>query len=175
MDRPFFVAGQELEQFVLVEIIGPVGGIGPAADYGELQHAVGKVDYGRGDPNRIEIEQRKVEPNSSLGEAISYMLKHFNELTLFLRQPGAPLDNNVCERALKKAILHRKNAYFYKTKNGARVGDLFMSLIHTCELNDINAFDYLTELQKHANELTTQPANWMPWNCWDTLQKTNAS
>jgi transposase len=121
-----------------------------------------------------QIEQRKVEPNSSLGEAISYMLKHFNELTLFLRQPGAPLDNNVCERALKKAILHRKNAYFYKTQNGARVGDLFMSLIHTCELNDINPFDYLTELQKHANELTAQPANWMPWNYWDTLHKTNA-
>jgi transposase len=122
-----------------------------------------------------QIEERKVEPNSGLGEAISYMLKHWNELTLFLRQPGAPLDNNVCERALKKAILHRKNAYFYKTQNGARVGDLFMSLIHTCELNDINTFDYLTELQKHANELTAHPADWMPWNYRDTLQKIDAS
>jgi hypothetical protein len=122
-----------------------------------------------------QIEERKVEPNSSLGEAISYMLKHFNELTLFLRQPGAPLDNNVCERALKKAILHRKNAYFYKTQNGAHVGDMFMSLIHTCELNDINTFDYLTELQKHANELTTHSSDWMPWNYRDTLQKIYAS
>ena len=51
--------------------------------------------------------------------------------------------NNVCEQALKKAILHRKNAYFYKTENGAHVGDLFMSLIHTCELNGVNPFDYL--------------------------------
>ena len=76
-----------------------------------------------------QIEQKKVEPNSGLGEAISYMLRHWEKLTLFLRQPGAPLDNNVCERALKKAILHRKNAYFYKTLNGARVGDLFMSVI----------------------------------------------
>jgi transposase len=41
------------------------------------------------------------------------MLKHWDPLTLFLRQPGAPLDNNLCERALKKAILHRKNALFY--------------------------------------------------------------
>jgi transposase len=122
-----------------------------------------------------QIEQRKVEPNSSLGEAISYMLKHWDKLTLFLKQPGAPLDNNVCERALKKAILHRKNSYFYKTQNGARVGDLFMSLIHTCELNDINPFEYLTELQKHANEITAHPADWMPWNYRDTLQKTDAS
>jgi len=118
-----------------------------------------------------QIEERKVEPNSGLGEAINYMLKHWNELTLFLRQPGAPLDNNVCERALKKAILHRKNAYFYKTQNGARVGDLFMSFIHTCELNGVNPFDYLTELQKHANELSAHPADWMPWNYRDTLQK----
>jgi transposase len=122
-----------------------------------------------------QIEQRKVEPNSSLGEAIRYMLKHWEALTLFLREPGAPLDNNVCERALKKAILHRKNSYFYKTQNGARVGDLFMSLIHTCELNAVNPFDYLAELQKHANELSLYPDCWMPWNYRDTLQRTDAS
>jgi len=117
-----------------------------------------------------QIEQRKVEPNSGLGEAIAYMRKHWKELTLFLRVPGAPLDNNVCERALKKAILHRKNSYFYKTENGARVGDLFMSLIHTCELNGANPFRYLTELQKHAPELAATPADWMPWNYLRTLE-----
>jgi hypothetical protein len=57
---------------------------------------------------------------------------------------STPLDNNIVERALKKAILHRKNALFYKTMNGARVGDLFVSLIHTCDLNKVNPFDYLT-------------------------------
>ena len=119
-----------------------------------------------------QIEQKKVEPNSSLGEAIGYMLRHWQELTLFLRQPGAPLDNNVCERALKKAILHRKNAYFFKTLNGARVGDLFMSMIHTCELNKVNPFDYLTQLQKHIDAATVSPADWMPWNHRDKLQST---
>ena len=122
-----------------------------------------------------QIEERKVEPNSSLGEAIRDMLKHWEKLTLFLRQPGAPLDNNVCERALKKAILHRKNAYFYKTQNGARVGDLYMSLIHTCELNGVNPFDYLTELQKHANELSSHPDRWMPWNYQDTRQRSDVT
>ena len=87
-----------------------------------------------------QIEDRLVEPNSALGEAISYMLKHWEKLTLFLRQPGAPLDNNICERALKQAILHRKNALFYKTHNGAHVGDLFMSLIHTCRLGGVDPF-----------------------------------
>jgi hypothetical protein len=54
-----------------------------------------------------QFDERRVEPNSSLGGAISYMLKHWEKLTLFLRVAGAPLDNNVCERALKRAILHR--------------------------------------------------------------------
>jgi len=116
-----------------------------------------------------QFAEKKVEPNSSLGEAISYMLKHWERLTLFLRQPGAPLDNNICERALKKAILHRKNAYFYKTINGARVGDLFMSLIYTCELNNINPFDYLTEIQKNAEAAALSPDDWLPWNYQQTL------
>ncbi len=119
-----------------------------------------------------QIEQKKVEPNSGLGEAIGYMLRHWEELTLFLRQPGAPLDNNVCEQALKKVILHRKNAYFYKTLNGARVGDLFMSLIHTCELNKVNPFDYLVQLQKNIKTAASTPADWMPWNYRHTLQHT---
>ena len=117
-----------------------------------------------------QLEDRLVEPNSSLGVAISYMLKHWERLTLFLRVAGAPLDNNICERALKRAILHRKNALFYKTGHGAHVGDVFMSLIHTCELCGANAFDYLTELERHASELSSHPQNWMPWNFRDTLQ-----
>jgi transposase len=111
-----------------------------------------------------QFEERLVEPNSALGEAISYLLKHWEKLTLFLRQPGAPLDNNICERALKKAILHRKNSLFYKTCNGAHVGDVFMSLIHTCQLCEANPLDYLTELQRHAKALPSNPSQWMPWN-----------
>jgi hypothetical protein len=111
-----------------------------------------------------QLDQKKVEPNSGLGQAISYMLNHWDPLTLFLTVPGAPLDNNICERALKKAILHRKNALFYKTENGARVGDLFMSLIYTCNLAGVNPFDYLTALQKHAADLAQHPEKWLPWN-----------
>jgi transposase len=122
-----------------------------------------------------QITERNVEPNCGLGKALSYMKHHFHKLTLFLRVPGAPLDNNLCERALKKAILHRKNALFYKTENGAHVGDLFMSLIHTCQLAGANAFDYITKMQIHAAELSRNPQEWMPWNYRDTLQRQNSA
>ncbi len=113
---------------------------------------------------RQQFDDKKVEPNSGLGQAISYMLNHWKELTQFLRVPKAPLDNNLCERALKKAILHRKNSLFYKTEHGAYIGDLFMSLIHTCNLCKVNPFEYLKTLQQHSSDLFRNPDKWMPWN-----------
>jgi transposase len=118
---------------------------------------------------QAQTEQKLVEPNSPLGEALAYMVKHWKKLSLFLREPGAPIDNNVCERALKKAILHRKNALFFRSDNGARVGDIFTSLIHTAELNRANAFELLTELQKHVEVVREHPEQWMPWNYREAL------
>jgi hypothetical protein len=123
---------------------------------------------------RQQLDDHLVEPNSGLGTAIAYMLTHWTKLTLFLRVPGAPLDNNVCERALKKAILHRKNALFYKTLAGARVGDVFMSLIHTAELNGIAAFDYLVALQRHHQAVALDPSAWLPWTYEATLTELRA-
>lgn len=116
-----------------------------------------------------QLDHHQVEPSSGAGEAITYMIKHWKELTLFLREPGAPLDNNICERALKKAILHRKNALFYKTQNGARVGDLYMSVVYTAELAEADPFDYLHQLLRHPAELEAAPADWLPWNYEETV------
>jgi hypothetical protein len=118
---------------------------------------------------KAQFAERKVEPNSGLGEAITYMTNHWEGLTLFLRVKGAPLDNNVCERALKKAVLHRRNSLFYRTLNGARVGDIFMSLIYTAELNGVAPFEYLLALLRHPEELAANPGAWMPWTYRDTL------
>jgi hypothetical protein len=101
--------------------------------------------------------------------AISYLKRHWRTLTLFLRQAGAPLDNNIVERSLKRDVLHRKNALFYRTLNGVQVGDLFMSLIHTCQLVASPPSTYLVELQRHAQELAAQSAEWMPWNYREAL------
>jgi transposase len=113
---------------------------------------------------RQQFDERRVEPNSSLGKAIKYMLKHWEKLTLFLHVPGAPLDNNICERALKMSIKHRKNSLFYKTQRGAQVGDIYMSLIHTCQNAQADPFDYLTQLQRHRAGVIESPADWFPWN-----------
>lgn len=111
-----------------------------------------------------QFDEKLVEENSSLGKAINYVQKRWSELTRFLNEPGAPLDNNICERALKKAICHRKNSLFYKTANGASVGDLLMSIIHTCFYAGANPFDYITKLQRNLSKVLKEPTKWLPWN-----------
>jgi hypothetical protein len=120
-----------------------------------------------------QIDEKKVEPNSTLGKAISYTLKHWEKLTRFLQETDAPIDNNICERAIKIAICHRKNSLFYKNEHGAYIGDMFMSLIHTCNLNGVNAFDYLTQLQKYKKELFKNPEKFLPWNYQLTILELN--
>jgi transposase len=113
--------------------------------------------------------EKRVEPNSGLGEAIRYMLDRWDKFTLFLKLPGAPLHNNIVERALKLAIRHRNNSLFYRSERGARVGDIYMTLIHTTELQGENPFHYLTQLMCHESAVADDPAAWLPWNYRDTL------
>lgn len=116
-----------------------------------------------------QFSQHLVEPSSGLGKALRYMLNHWDGLTLFLRQLGAPLDNNLCEQMLKRAIAHRKNSLFYKTEKGAAAGDAYMSVIHTCSACGVNAFEYLQALQIHVKQVLAQAALWLPWNYHEQL------
>jgi hypothetical protein len=76
----------------------------------------------------------------------------------------------VCERALKRAIRHRKNSLFYRNARGAEVGDVYMSLIHSCELCGVNAFEYLQALQTHVEDVQANPDQWLPWNYREQLR-----
>ena len=118
----------------------------------------------------LQVCRGKVEPNGELGGALKYFLRHYKELTLFLRIPGVPLDNNAVEALLKVPILNRKNAYFYKTQFGALVGDVLMSLIETCKRADKNPFHYLLSLHENKKKVKASPGEWLPWNYEHTLK-----
>lgn len=122
-----------------------------------------------------QFDERLVEPNSALGRAIQYLLRHWSGLTRFLEIEGAPLDNNFVERVLKRAVLHRKNSLFYKTPHGAGVGDILMSLIETCALNKVNPFDYLATLVRQSSRVRQAPGEWLPWNYKDKQLESKAA
>jgi transposase len=120
---------------------------------------------------KAQLDQKRVEPNSGLGVAYRYILKRWDKLTLFLHRAGAPLDNNLCERGLKKAIRHRRNSLFYRTQHGAHVGDMFMSVIYTAELRGENPLDHLTQVLRHKKAAADNPADWLPWTYRATLAR----
>jgi hypothetical protein len=111
-----------------------------------------------------QVDDRLVEPNSALGKAIAYMQTHWETLTRFLSIPGAPLDNNLVERALKLFIRQRKNSRFYRTEHSAYIASVLTSVIATCIHAGGNALEYLVALQEHRAEVFANPEAWLPWN-----------
>jgi hypothetical protein len=110
-----------------------------------------------------QVDDRLVEPNSALGQAISYMQTHWTTLTRFLEIEGAPLDHNLVERALKLFIRQRHNSLFYKTEYSAYMASVLTSLIVTCIYAGVHVLDYLEALQEHRAEVFGDPSAWLPW------------
>jgi hypothetical protein len=111
-----------------------------------------------------QFADREVEPNSSLGKALNYLRAHWSELTQFLRVSGAPIDNNIVERALKLMIRQRRNSLFFASAYSARVGSVLCSVIATAMKAGINVLEYLVALQQHRHEVVQRPEQWLPWN-----------
>ena len=107
---------------------------------------------------------KHVEPNSGLGGALRYLTNRWEALTLFLRVADAPIDNNITERSLKQAIRQRRASLFYRTKNGALVGDVYTALIATTLLHGGDPFRYVTALFTNYKAVEAAPAEWLPWN-----------
>ena len=84
-------------------------------------------------------------PKSSLGEALSYLLSLWDGLVRFLDDPKIPIDNNATERALRGAVLGRKNHFGSRSQRGTEVAALFYSLVESAKLCDIDPKRYLKE------------------------------
>jgi len=111
-----------------------------------------------------KLDSNTVEHNSNLGKAMQYIIRHFKGLTAFCRIVGAPIDNNEIERLIKIVVRHRRNSLFFKTSVGADISDVITSMLVTCYENDINAFDYLTSIQRNQLLVKASPEKWLPWN-----------
>ncbi len=118
-----------------------------------------------------ELNEKQVEPNSGLGKAFNYMLKRWDKFTVFLRVPGAPLDNNPAERLLKMAIRYRNNSLFFLTQAGAAVADIYMTLIYTTQMQGENPFEYVTALLRNSRLAAESPADWLPWTFREPLAR----
>ena len=105
-----------------------------------------------------------IEPNSDLGKAMNYWLNHKPELTTFLRVVGCPIDNNWAEFELRIIALYRKVSMFFKNLSTAEINSDMFSVIATCEVNNINSFEYLNWIQKNWKEVQCNPVKYLPWH-----------
>jgi len=119
------------------------------------------------------VEDKLVEPNSSLGQAINYFCTHYQELIAFCRIEGAPFDNNKAERSLKKIIRLRKTSMFYKTERGAEIAGKLHSVIHTAQAAGVNALDYLQTLMENPEKVRQAPLDFLPWTFQKTMEEFN--
>ena len=114
-----------------------------------------------------QFAERKVEPNSSLGKAITYLLRHWQPLTLFLRQAGAPLDNNLCERALKRAVLHR-NWVRMRIRSACQAGGPRIHFVRAAGDNVVRGHRYIiSETFQESKQVVLgfEARATSPWGC----------
>ncbi len=114
-----------------------------------------------------QLEEKRTEPNSALGGAIAYMLKHWDPADVVPASGRCPAGQQPVRAGVEEGDPAPQERAVLQDPERRRVGDLFMSLIYTCQLNQANPFDYLTQLQRHADALANGPQLWMPWNYRD--------
>ena len=118
-----------------------------------------------------QIAKRKAEPNSGAGQGDQIPAAALASVDAVSPRGGSAARLQQCRKGIEKGRSASEERVVLPHAKRGRVGDLFMSLIHTCQLCGANSFEYLTELQRHARELAASPAEWMPWNYRQTLDR----
>lgn len=122
-----------------------------------------------------QFQDREVAPNSRVGKALQSLLTPWQPLTRCLEGPGAPMDNNTAERALKLAIRQRRHSLFYATAHRADSASLLTSLIATCLHAGVKALAYRVAVQANRPAVLRNPAAWLPWTSQATHILSEAS
>ena len=114
--------------------------------------------------------QDAVPPKGLLGKAISYTLKNWGHLIVYLERGDLEIDNNATERCMKPFAVGRKNWMFKGCVKGAESSAAIYSLIETAKSHGHNPYDYLRDIfirlpQKIAAGESLEdllPYNWKP-------------
>ena len=87
-----------------------------------------------------------VVPGSLLGKALHYLSAQWPKLIRYVENGAWPIDNNLCENAIRPFVVGRRNWLFADTVAGARASANLYSLVETCKANGIDPYAYLVSL-----------------------------
>lgn len=94
-------------------------------------------------------------PKSLLGKAISYALKQWDRLLVYLEDGRLRPDNNLAENAIRPFAVGRKNWLFSGHPRGAHASATLYSVIETAKANGLEPYRYLRHLFEHLPTATT--------------------
>ena len=94
-------------------------------------------------------------PKSLLGKAVSYALKQWDRLVVYLEDGRLRPDNNLAENAIRPFAVGRKNWLFSGHPRGADASATLYTLIETAKANGLEPYHYLRYLFEHLPAATT--------------------
>ena len=107
-----------------------------------------------------------VLPESPLGKAFYYTLRHWPGLIRYLDDGRLEIDNNLTEQKIKPVVIARKNFLFADTVAGADAICVHMTLIQTALLHGFDPFHYYVAIMKAIPycETVEDYEKLLPWN-----------
>lgn len=91
-------------------------------------------------------------PSNPLTKALAYVRARRRELSVFIDDPGVPIDTNHIERALRPIPMGRRNWLFCWSEMGARDVGIMQSLIATCVLQGVDPYTYLVDVLQRVGQ-----------------------
>jgi transposase len=91
----------------------------------------------------LQTHQPLIPPQSTLGKAMAYAQTYWSQLTSYLEAGHLPIDNNVCENAIRPFVIGRKAWLFSDTPAGANASAIIYSLVQSAKANHQEPYEWL--------------------------------
>ena len=99
---------------------------------------------------RVRLDRMAADPEmlpkSDRYNAVHYMLNEWEAIGNIFTRGDYHLDNNLVERLNRYISLSRRNSLFFGSHKGAQRAAMFYSLACSCRLNNINFFEYISDV-----------------------------
>ena len=124
------------------------------------------------DQTATELAEAQLHPAPR--KVLESLREHWDGLTVFVKHPEVPLDNNTAERVERGPVVGRKNYYGSGALWSGRLAAMLFSLLATLELWGINPRLWLTWYLQSCAEAGGQVPGaiepFLPWNLSEPMR-----
>lgn len=119
----------------------------------------------------LKTEYSHVAPASAVGKAMAYALKRWDKLLMYTTDGKLEIDNNLVENSIRPVSLGRKNYLFAGSHDAARRSAVFYSLFGSCKINNINPYEWLSDVLERIDDHPINRLEELLPNVWKHKQR----